>query len=141
MQFNGRFTMESPNTLIAERHLRPGDKVQKYIDSECIRRMKPYTPFLSGVLEKSVTIGTRIGYGNIKQSVPYAKYQYYGKLMVSRLTGSSYASKGESKVLTNKDLVHNTSRHSKAGSYWFERMKNDHKTKILKGAQKIADGK
>jgi hypothetical protein len=58
--------------------------------------------------------------------------------MVSSITGSAYASQGESKVLTDNDLVHNTSRHPQAGPYWFERSKADNKGKILRGAQKVA---
>ena len=59
------------------------DNAQKYVDSECIRKMAPYTPFLTGVLEKSATLGTKVGKGEIHQIAPYARYQYYGKLMVS----------------------------------------------------------
>jgi hypothetical protein len=94
---------------------------------------------LNGVLVKSVTIGTKIGSGEINQNTPYARYQYYGKLMISSLTGSSYATHGEKKVLTDRDLLHNASRHPQSGPYWFERMKADHKDKILEGAQKVAD--
>ncbi len=133
------FTMRPTNQLVSDRELQPGGRVQKFIDSECIRYMKPYTPFLSGTLERSATLGTRIGYGVIKQTTPYARYQYYGKLMVSSLTGSAW-SRGESKVLTDRDLQHSTSRHPLAGPYWFERMKEAKKQTILRGAQRIANG-
>ncbi len=111
------------------------DNAQKFVDSECIRRMDKYTPMLSGMLVKSATLGTKIGQGVIKQIAPYAKYQYYGKLMVSSKTGSSW-SKGEKKVLTKTDLKYNKSVHPLAGAFWFERMKTDHLNAILKGAQK-----
>ncbi len=124
--------------LISDRGLEKGGRVQAFIDSECIRCMAPYTPFLSGTLERSATIGTIIGSGEIKQTTPYARYQYYGKLMVDSETGSAYASPYGMKVLTDKDLEYNTSRHPLAGSHWFERMKSDHKDKILQGAQKLA---
>ncbi len=113
---------------------------QKFIDSECIRLMKPYTPFKNGVLEKAATLGTVIGSGEIQQDTPYARYQYYGMLMVSSLTGSAY-SRGEGKVLTGTPLNYNTSRHPMAGKMWFERMKKDHKEDILRGAARIAGGK
>ena len=64
------FTMRPTNQLISYRELHTGGRVQKFIDSECIRYMKPYTPFLSGTLERSATLGTRIGYGVIKQTTP-----------------------------------------------------------------------
>ena len=139
MKFNGRLEIKPTDILLKKRELQDMGKVQKYIDSECIRRMKPYTPMLSGLLVKSATIGTVIGSGEIHQNTPYARYLYYGKLMVSSITGSSYASKGEKKVLTSKDLTYNKSANPNAGAFWFERMKSDHKDKILKGAQEIAN--
>lgn len=116
-------------------------KAQMFVDSECIRLMKPYTPFNNGVLEKSATMGTVIGSGLIKQVTPYARYQYYGKLMVSSITGSAYAKQGESKVLTKVKLNYSTHRHPQAGPFWFERMKAEKKDKILQGAAKVAGGK
>ena len=115
--------------------------VQKYIDSECIRLMAPYTPYRQGILEKSATLGTKIGSGEINQIAPYARYQYYGKLMVSAITGSAWARMGEKKVLTDKDLEYDKSAHPLAGKMWFERMKADHKEEILDGARKVAGAK
>ena len=84
---------------------------QKFVDSECIRLMVPYTPMLNGILMKSDVLGTKIGSGEIVYQNPYARYQYYGKLMVSSITGSAYATKGEKKVLTDVDLIYSTHRH------------------------------
>ncbi len=117
------------------------ETAQKFVDSECIRLMVPYTPMLNGILMKSPVLGTKIGSGQIVYLKPYARYQYYGKLMVSSVTGSAFASMGEKKVLTNVDLVHNTtSGHSRAGPFWFERMKADRLPQILKGAAKYSGG-
>ena len=113
---------------------------QAFIDNECIRLMVPYTPALNNILYKSPTLGTVIGSGEIYYLSPYARYQYYGKLMVSSVTGSAFAVGGESKVLTDVDLVHNTVRHPLAGPFWFERMKEDKGEQILKGAAKITGG-
>ena len=134
-----KLVINSVQKLISDRGLEKGGYVQKFVDSECIRLMSPYTPRLSGELEGSAIRGTIIGSGEIRQNMPYARYQYYGKLMVSSLTGSAY-SRGESKVLTERELQYNKSRsrHPRAGAYWFERMKTDHKDQILKGAQMIA---
>ena len=112
-------------------------RVQKFIDSECIRLMVPYTPMLTGKMRDSATIGTVIGSGRIVYLSPYARYQYYGRLMVSRLTGSSYARRGESKVLTNRPLRHQRSKQPNAGAFWFKRMKADKKIQILQGARRL----
>lgn len=113
-------------------------KVQKFVDSECIRLMTPYTPMRNGILMKAAVHGTKIGSGRIYYHSPYARYQYYGKLMVSSVTGSPFARRGESKVLTNTDLKYNTFRHPLAQRLWFEAMKADKKEQILRGAAAIA---
>lgn len=121
------------------------NKAQKFIDSECIRLMVPYTPTLTTVLRKSATLGTVIGTGVIHQNTPYARYQYYGKVY-----GPNYPiyESGElvgfcsppKKYPTGAELHYNTSKAPKAGKLWFERMKADKKTQILNGAKKIIGG-
>ncbi len=137
MQF--RFEMKENPQLIQARGLQPYGRTQKFVDQEVIRLMAPYMPNLNGVLTASTTFSTKIGSGDVKQNVPYARYQYYGKLMVSSITGSAW-SHGEKKVLTDRDLQYNTSKNSLAGPFWFERMKADKKEQILRGARKIAGG-
>lgn len=114
---------------------------QSFVDSECIRLMKPYTPMESGALYKSATLGTKIGSGEIHQIAPHARYQYYGLLMVSSVTGSAFAKSGESKVLTSTPLRYSTVRHPQAGKLWFERMKANKKGQVLRGAQRLAGRK
>lgn len=114
--------------------------VQKFVDSECIRLMVPYTPARNNILYKSPTLGTKIGSGEIIYFNPYARYQYYGKLMVSSVTGSSYAARGEKKVLTGKDLNYDMTRHPRATSFWFDHMKAEKGEAILRGAARIAGG-
>lgn len=94
---------------IKKRGLQPMGRVQKYIDSEVIRRMEPYTPFLQGVLKGSPTLQTKLGSGLIHQRQPYARRQYYEN--------------------RGKGL---------RGKQWFERMKVDHKEDIKKGARKVS---
>lgn len=135
---NGRLAMELQwNPNFSQRMNRNFNDVQMYVDSTVIRLMIPYTPMRNGILYKSATLGTVIGSGEIHQIVPYAKFQYYGNVMVSRLTGSAWARNGESKVLTNRPLHYDTSRHPLAGKLWFERMKADKKDAILQGARRF----
>lgn len=133
-----KFNMKNDLQLIGDRGLQPYGKTQKFIDQEVIRLMAPYTPYRAGILEKSSTLGTKIGSGEVNQVAPYARFQYYGKVMVSSITGSPWARQGESKVLTDRDLVCDKSRHPMAGPYWFERMKADKKDEVLRGARKVA---
>jgi hypothetical protein len=128
------------NQIFSKERTQRFKDAQSFVDSECIRLMVPYTPMLNGKLMESPVLGTDVGSGHIYYLSPYARYQYYGKLMVSSITGSAYASMGEKKVLTNIDLVHQKSRHPLAGPFWFERMKADKGGQILKGAAKYAGG-
>jgi hypothetical protein len=103
-------------------------KAQKYVDSEVLRLSDKYTPFQSGMLKKSGILGTVIGSGTIEYNAIYARYQYYGKVMVGPAP----------KKVTDKDLVYTGG--PMRGSFWFERMKIDHKKQILAGAGRIAGG-
>lgn len=75
---NGKVTAELEwNPDFAPRKEKGFENAQQFVDSECIRRMAPDTPRLTGALIKSATLGTAIGSGEIHQVVPYARRQYY----------------------------------------------------------------
>lgn len=112
--------------------------IQEYIDSECIRLMAKYTPMQNGMLQHNAKTSIRIGSGKITYNSPYARYQYYGKLMVSGVTGSAWARYGESKVLTGTDLNYSKKKNPLAQKLWFETMKTNHKEQILRGAKAIS---
>ncbi len=85
---------------------------QEFMDSECVRKMNPYTPRLTGVLIKSATLGSIVGSGEVQQIVPYARRQYY-------------ENKGD----------------GVRGAKWFEVMKGAHLESIRKGAEKIIENR
>lgn len=61
---------------------------------------------------------------------------YHGKLMVDPATGSSYAQKGSTKVLTDKNLVFSKAMHGQAQSHWFEASKAENIEKWVRVADK-----
>jgi len=123
-------------------------RVQKFIDNECIKQMDPYTPNRDGFLIGAARIGTVIGSGEIVQSTPYARYQYYGEKYVDPVynigafhdpkTGRFWSRPGVAKIPSGIPLKYSKAKNAKAGARWFERMKADHKNEILKGAIKVA---
>lgn len=139
--------------IINNHGLGDDNRVQSFIDSECIRLMDDYTPDLNSWLKRSIRVNTVIGSGELRQVAPYARYQYYGMLMVDPITGKGcfydprtgrkWSRPGVSKVMDpqGRTLNYNTMRSSKAGSHWFERMKADYKDAIGRGAAAIAGGK
>ena len=122
-------------------------KTQRYIDSESIRLMVPYTPMRNGPLMESVKLGTVIGSGELRYIIPYGRYVYYGEVYGpnipiyegEQLVGF-FSPKGKKKHPTGRALIYDTSRHPLAGKKWFERMKADHGDEIRAGAAKIAGG-
>lgn len=92
-------TANRMNNLLAQK--------QKIVDSEVLRRCSPLVPFRTGTLERSGTIGTVIGSGEVKYTTPYARKQYY-------------------------DTAQTRSYDSRRGGRWFERMKAANKKDIEK---------
>ncbi len=84
-------------------------------------------------------IGNTIVYGGADVGAPYARFLYYGKLMVDPDTGSAWATKGKTKVVTDKNLVFNTTVHAQAQANWFEASKAQNLDKWLDVAQKEVD--
>lgn len=75
---NGKVTAELEwNPDFAPRKEKGFENTQQFVDSECIRRMAPDTPMLTGALKKSPILGTTIGSGRVHQNLPYARRQYY----------------------------------------------------------------
>ena len=101
--------------IIRNRGLEDGGIVQKFIDSECLRLTSPFVPKDTGALIESGTINTKIGSGEIKYRTPYARRWYY---MPAQFQGAP-----------------------QRGNYFFERMKQQYKEKILAGAKKLAGAK
>ena len=106
------------------------DRMQRAFVNAVNRDTAKYVPHDTGILESSSQI---IDDNKIKWDRPYARYVWYGKLMVEP-SGSAWARRGEKKRLTNTDLQYNTSINPKAGPFWFERAKKDNINNWIKEA-------
>ena len=106
---------------------------QKVVDMAVLRYSAPYIPFETGTLNRSGVLGTKIGSGEVVWNAPYARFLYYGKVMVGVNSGSPWAKKGERKKVTERDLKYHGG--GKRGKLWFERMKGDHRQDIINEAK------
>lgn len=100
------------NPEFAKQRTQQFSRKQQFVDSEVLRRCSPRVPFQTGMLDKSGTLGTVIGSGEVKYIAPYAAHQYYN---------------------TSQARPYDARR----GGKWFERMKAEEKEDILRGADKI----
>lgn len=125
---NKKFDRESATQILAE---------------QIVKDTEPYVPMLSGKL----TEGTTIEDGTIVYPGPYARYLYYGKVMVDSETGKGpyhwydkagneyfRFRKGAKLVPTSRDLTINRTFHTKAQAYWFEASKAQNMEKWRKAA-------
>lgn len=99
-----------------------GNRTLLFMANEAKRMMQPYVPAKNLVLAKNVRTYVESGVGVVHYLSPYARYQFKGFLMVSRITGSPWAKRGESKVLTGTRLNHSRSRSPLATSEWNKAM-------------------
>lgn len=110
----GKAELKWNDTELASRQ-KAFDKAQKFVDSEVLRLCSPLVPFQTGMLDKSGTLGTEIGSGEVRYIAPYAAKQYY-------------------------DTAESRPYDGQRGAKWFERMKASHRKEILDGAKKLAGG-
>lgn len=108
------------------------EKAEHTVAIQVQKDTSPYVPALTGDLDRRTKVeGSLVIYPG-----PQSRMLYNGKLMVDPATGSSYAPKGGTKVVTDKDLVFNKAMHSQAQSHWFEASKAENLEKWVRVADK-----
>ena len=93
---------------------------------------QPFVPMLTG----SLTQRTRVVGNDIIYPGPYARFLYYGKVMIDPNTGSTYAPKGGTKAVTDRNLVFNHTAHPQAQAHWCEASKAQNLDKWMRVAEK-----
>lgn len=105
----------------------PGGFAQKFFANEIVKLSDPYVPFKQGVLKNTVVISPDATY--IEYVAPYARYHWYGKLMVDPITKKGaffspdygfWSRKGVPKELTDRDMSYIGA--PQRGPKWVERM-------------------
>lgn len=144
MPTNIKIDFNDVSKVLADHGLAPGGDVQKFFSNELLRISNPYTPFRSGVTADTAYIspdGTAINY-----VTPYARYIWYGKLMVDPITkkgafySPTYGFWSRPKVqkeLTDTDLEYQGAPIR--GPKWVERAYIDNKDAVIASTEKFAN--
>lgn len=100
-------------------------KANTILLSQVMKDTSPYVPFLTGSLNaRTHVVGNTIIYPG-----PYARYLYYGKVMVDSVTGKGPAKipdvgyrfrRGATLRPTDRPLTYTKDFHPKATARWFE---------------------
>ena len=109
------------------------NKAEKILATQVMKDTDKYVPALTGNLMKR----THIEESTIVYPGPYARFLYYGKVMIYEPTGSTWAPRYEHKVVTGRDLVMNKSMHPLASSHWFEGSKAANLDTWIKVAERL----
>lgn len=125
---NGSVTVRinSPSKIIKNKGLNASGDAQKFHTANVLRRIKRYMPFVSGMTYKITMTQTNISKPVIVTDTPYAKYLFYGKVMIDPKTGVAgfmtpegwRSRKGCVKVLTGRNLEYNKLKNPQAGPRW-----------------------
>ncbi len=129
MKFNIKFDGEQE--IISELK-KSCTRAEHLVAQQVAKDTSPFVPMVTGSLD----IRTRVDESNVIYPGPYARYLYYGKVMVDPNTGSTFAPKGGTKVVTDRNLVFNQTVHPQAQDHWFEASKAQNKEKWLRVAEK-----
>lgn len=92
------------------------EKAQKVLDSTIVTETEEFLPMQQGILRDSAKTNTVYGSGLIiygGTGVPYARYLYYGKVMIGKPPKHPIA----------KNLVFDKTAHPNAQAKWFEASK------------------
>lgn len=126
--FTVKVKKNSTNKILKDHGLDQDGRAIRFLRDDADRLMNPYIPMQNGMLRGNKTYPSN---HEIKYISPYAKYQYYGKLMLAK-NGSSWAKKGEKKIATSRNLKYHTSG---TGPKWDQLMMQRRKNDLIKDLQ------
>lgn len=132
-----RIDLPDGDALLEKVGLNKGGRVQYAMNGAIIRDCQPYVPASPDrTLEFSAI--SDVDKGQVLWETPYARYQYYGKVMTDEL-GRTWVGAGEKKPIIHDDwpLTYDTAQNPLAGSYWFERAKADHLNEWMEEIRRV----
>lgn len=134
--------MKPINTILTRLGVDKNGDVQMQLTRVVNKRITRYMPYRTGALS------TKLKYikspTEIVVLAPYARYQYYGKVMVNSKTGKGPAlipgvgyryKKGTKLIATERDLKYDTTKNPQAGPYWDKRLMAAEKDAIAADVQ------
>lgn len=121
--------MKPVNTILTRLGVNKTGNVQMFLTNTVNRRITRYMPYRSSALStklKFIKSPTEI-----EVLGPYARYQYYGKVMVGK----------PPKTVTDRPLKYDKTKHPMAGPLWDRRMMAAEGAQIKAEVQEYVDRK
>lgn len=110
MNLVGRISvnMRPVNQILRAKGLSTGGDVQRFHTANVLRRIVKYMPYRTGATIKLTVAQSPVSKPYIVTDAPYARYLYYGKVMVGKAP----------KAVTDKDLQYTKTKNPRAGPFW-----------------------
>lgn len=104
--------------------------VQRFHTANVRRRIQKYMPYRSGATIKLMIAQSPVDEPFIHLDVPYARMQYYGKVMVDPKTGAAgfltpngwRSRKNVKKVVSDRNIQYDKAKNPQAGPFWDRRL-------------------
>lgn len=132
------FKLNKPVQQISDR-VTGGDAGQLFLANEAKKLMDPYVPALNLGLSRNVRVYVEGGKGIIHYLSPHARYQFRGRVMISKNPGV----KESAKIVKQpeQELKYSTFRHPLATSHWDKAMMTARKDDLVRAVQNYVEGK
>lgn len=139
-------------TLDMSRFERQFQRAQYQLDGAVMNSMVPFMPMITGSFINVTRAASAAAQGSGEVYAAYGpqgRFLYEGKTMVSPSTGSTWAKRGEKKVLVSEyggktrakeNLTYTQQAHPKAQAHWFDAAKKQDGKKWVKNVKETAGG-
>lgn len=133
--------MNSADQIIRDKGLDLDGDVQMHHTNNVLKHIVRYLPYNDGMLIKGTQSSTNIRKPVIVTPGPSARFLFHGKLMVSDVTGSAWARKGETKHVVSRNLNYTKTNNPQAGPYWDKALVAAEGAKLVSELQKYINQK
>lgn len=127
--FTATYEMQPIQEILKKRGLGRNGAVQMQLTRIVNNRITAYMPYRTGVL--ATKLKRVVSPQSILIEGPYARYQYYGEIMVDPVTGAAgfqlkdgtwRSRKNVPKVRSGRDIHYDKTKNPQAGPYWDRRL-------------------
>lgn len=117
------------------------ESAQYLLDSNVMSSMVPFMPMRDGVFINATKSASAAMAGSgyvCAAAPPFGRFLYEGKVMVDPLTGSPWAREGAKKIVTDRPLDYDKTRHPYVTDHWFNAAKSKDGKKWVRRVKKSA---
>lgn len=118
-------------------------KAQYQLDGSVMNSMVPFMPMVTGSFVNVTRAASAAIQGSGKVYAAYGpsgRFLYEGKVMIGEESGSSWARKGERKVVTDRPLQYTKTNHPNVTDHWFDAARKKDLEKWVKEVKETAGG-